>query len=125
MRRSDFARDMVRHSGISLWRLKYCGETPHEYAMSRVPTNPNKRKGTAICKGKILKDLGLKFFAHSETHAHISARCGGCNLQVDYDKGLCQILDGSACGFDIKAKGVSLSKTLSNKKIFTVSFSIV
>lgn len=124
LRQSDFARLMAKHSGISMWRMKFCGDNPHQYAMDSVPVNPEKRKGTAVCKAKLLKELGLRFFAHSANHAHISARCAGCNFHVDYETGLCKRSDGKACGFDIKSSQFSISKTLSNKKFFNVSYAI-
>lgn len=113
----DFARIMATHSGISLWRLKY---STREEAMAAL--NTQKLTGTAICKGKVLKDLGLRFFAKKPDDGHISARCVGCNLATNYPT-LCEKLDGSDCGLKLESEK-SLAKTLSNKRIFVIDHPI-
>lgn len=113
LRASDFARIMAQHSGISLWRLKY---STREEAMAALGTG--KLTGTAVCKAKILKDLGLRFFAKNPDNGHISARCVGCNLAVNYPE-LCSKPDGADCGLKLDAAD-SVAKALSNKRIFVL-----
>jgi hypothetical protein len=113
LRQSDFARIMASHSGISLWH-----KCTDQYAMERMQTT--KRKGTAVCKAKDLKELGFRFFAKSADAEHLSARCVGCDFEVDYTKGLCKRTDDAPCGFDIATNESSTSKTLANKKYFKV-----
>jgi hypothetical protein len=117
LRQADFARVMAAHSGLSMWQR--CND---QFAMDRLPTD--KRKGTAKIKAKVLKDLGLKFFAQSPTAEHLSVRCVGCNFEVDYEKGLCKRADDTPCGFDIVANSAPTSKILANKKRFKVSVPI-
>jgi hypothetical protein len=75
-------------------------------------------------KAKQLKDLGFKFFAISKDAEHLSVRCDGCDLEVDYSKGLCKRLDGAPCGFDIVENDEPISTKLANKKYFNVSIPI-
>ncbi len=111
--RSDFARNMNVHSGISLLRLgnKYL---TRKQALNWFRTK--KLKGLAISKAQILKELGCRFFAKSADDPHVSMRCPPCNLEVEYSK-LCKSTDGKACMLDLQMKD-SLSKTLS--KVFMV-----
>ena len=119
LRPKDFARIMGSHSGISLWRLRYC---TRQFAMDQLKTR--KLTGTAICKAKTLKDLGMRFFGSRMDDPHVSARCAGCNLNVNYQQQeLCQKSDSSDCGFKLEAQ-TSLCKTLSNKKMFTIDLAI-
>jgi hypothetical protein len=110
----DFARIMASHSGISLWRLKHISR---EDAMEKLDTP--KLKGTAITKAKVLKQHGIRFFGGGPDDPHVSARCPGCNLNIDYGKELCQKADGSSCSFDLEAE-ISITKTLANKRVFSI-----
>lgn len=119
LRPSDFARIMASHSGISLWRLKY---TTREYAMARLGTP--KLTGTAICKAKVLKSLGMRFFGKSLQDPHVSTRCPGCDLNTNYEQEeLCEKLDGSRCAFEMHAEN-SMCATLLRNRIFTVDLPI-
>ena len=117
LRKSDFARIMDGHSGLSMWH-----KCTDQFAMDRYTTD--KKKGTAKIKAKQLKELGFKFFAKSEDAEHLSLRCDGCDLEVDYSKGLCKRTDGSPCGFDIVENDEPTSTKLANKKYFNVSVPI-
>lgn len=119
LRPSDFARIMASHSGISLWRLKY---TTREHAMAQLATP--KLTGTAICKAKVLKGLGLRFFGKSPQDPHLSTRCPGCDLNINYEqKEICKTLDGSRCTFELHAEN-SLCATLLKNRIFTIDLPI-
>lgn len=119
LRSKDFARIMASHSGISLWRLKYC--TP-AHAMAQLKTK--KLTGTAICKARTLKELGLRFYGSNAEDPHVSARCVGCNLNLNYSgHELCQKVDSSDCGFKLEA-AKSLCAKLANKKFFKIDLAI-
>lgn len=115
---TDFARIMHSHSGISLWRLDYC---TRQHAMAQIDTE--KLKGTAIIKAKKLKDLGLRFFGSGPTDPHVSVRCVGCDLNINYRKELCKKIDGTACGFDLHAE-ITLCKQLRHPDYFTIDRAI-
>ena len=114
----DFARIMASHSGISLWRLNYC---TRDEAMAALKTR--KRTGTAISKAKVLKGLGMGFFGSKSDDAHVSARCLGCDMNINYKKELCQKLDGTDCGLKLEAE-FSMCETLINKRIFNIDLAI-
>ena len=119
LRSSDFARIMASHSGISLWRLKY---TTREHSMAQLGTP--RLTGTAICKAKVLKDLGLRFFGKSQQDPHVSTRCPGCDLNVNYEqREICQSLDGSGCAFELHSEK-SLCAMLLKNRIFTIDLPI-
>jgi hypothetical protein len=96
LRSTDFARNMRKHSGISLLRMKYLTT---QQAIDWVPSN--KLKGLAICKVRQLRQYGLQFMAPGTHHSHVSARCRPCNLLVDYPA-VCNASDGRVCDFDIE-----------------------
>jgi hypothetical protein len=115
LRGTDFARVMDGHSGLSMWH-----NCTDQFAMDRYQTD--KKKGTAAM---LLKELGFKFFAKDKDAEHLSVRCAGCDLEVDYTKGLCKRADSSPCGFDIVENAAPDSKKLANKKFFNVSVPII
>lgn len=110
----DFCRIMQSHSGISLWRLNLIS---HEGAMDRL--NTEKLKGTAVAKAKRLKDLGFKFFAITNDDPHLSVRCPGCNLNVDYGSALCEQTNGAMCSFNLHAP-YSFAATLPRNNYFKI-----
>lgn len=116
LRAKDFARIMSKHSGISLWRLDHC---TREEAMAALKTN--KLTGTAICKARVLKELGLRFFANKPDDGHISARCPGCDMNVNYGKEICKTHDEADCGLKLEAES-SLAETLS--RVFSIDSAI-
>lgn len=83
----------------------------------------DKLKGTALCKAKVLKDFGLRFFAKSQGDPHLSTRCVGCNLNVNYGNELCRKLDDTNCGLKLE-KEHSVCKTLTNQKFFRIDLPI-
>jgi hypothetical protein len=111
----DFCRIMHSHSGISLWRLNLIS---HEEAMNRMDAG-EKLKGTAVTKAGRLKDLGFRFFGNGPNDPHLSVRCPGCNLSINYSQ-LCEPSDGSVCSFALHAP-TSYAKTLSRNNIFVIA----
>lgn len=93
----DFLRNMPKHSGISLWRLKY---TSRQKVLESYVTE--KLKGLAACTVGELKDMNLSYFVSSKASAHVSARCSLCNGASDYptlcvpNKGECAFMNNAA-----------------------------
>lgn len=96
LRSTDFARNMRKHSGISLLRMKYLSR---QQAIDWVPSN--KHKGLAVCEVRRLKQYALKFMAPAADHAHVSTRCSPCNLCVSYPE-ICRTENERDCQFDIE-----------------------
>ncbi len=112
---SDFARIMHSQSGLSMFRLKFI---THEAAIERFGA-PHKLKGTAVAKGAVLKGIGFRFFASGLDDPHVSVRCPGCDLNVNYSNELCKKLDKTDCTFSLHAE-FSYAKTLTSNKIFKI-----
>lgn len=99
LRKSDFARQMTDHSGISMLRLRHLENTGEALNWFK----SKKLKGLAICKAEKLMELGVHFMANSTTAKHISVRCSPCNLCVGYPV-LCQPRLGQSCLLDLEAR---------------------
>jgi hypothetical protein len=96
LRARDFARQMGNHSGISLLRLKYVSK---QQVLGWVKSK--KLKGLAVCEGRRLIQLGLRFMAGAADAPHVSTRCSPCDLCVTYPQ-LCKASPIGSCLLDIE-----------------------